>query len=104
MDYEVLILSRVREERLKRGRDAESILRGMAATGPLVSGAAAIMAAVFGAFSLADVVLVKMLGFALVVAVLADALVVRAVLVPSFMKLAGAWNWVPGIPVKTEHP
>jgi RND superfamily putative drug exporter len=100
MDYEVLILSRVREERLRRGRDNEALLRGMAATGALVSGAAAIMAVVFGAFSLADVVLVKMLGFGLVVAVLADALVVRAMLVPAFMRLAGAWNWVPGIPAK----
>jgi len=102
MDYEVLILARVREERLRRGRDSEALLRGMAATGALVSGAAAIMAVVFGAFSLADVVLVKMLGFGLVVAVLADALVVRAMLVPAFMRLAGAWNWVPGIPAKED--
>lgn len=102
MDYEVLILARVREERLRRGRDNEALLRGMAATGGLVSGAAAIMAVVFGAFSLADVVLVKMLGFGLAVAVLADALVVRAMLVPAFMRLAGAWNWVPGIPAKED--
>ncbi|HXC65685.1 MAG TPA: MMPL family transporter, partial [bacterium] len=102
MDYEVLILARVREERLRRGRDNEALLRGMAATGGLVSGAAAIMAVVFGAFSLADVVLVKMLGFGLAVAVLADALIVRAMLVPAFMRLAGAWNWVPGIPAKEE--
>jgi RND superfamily putative drug exporter len=102
MDYEVLILARVREERLRSRRDHEALLRGMAATGALVSGAAAIMAAVFGAFALADVVLVKMLGFGLVVAVLADALVVRAMLVPAFMRLAGAWNWVPGIPAKED--
>jgi RND superfamily putative drug exporter len=52
---------------------------------------------VFGAFALAGVVLVKMLGFGLAVAVVVDALVVRALMVPAAMKLAGRWNWRPGI-------
>lgn len=97
MDYEVFILTRVREEYL-RDRDGDgSVRRGLVATGGLISGAAAIMAIVFGAFALADVVLVKMLGFGLAVAVVVDALVVRAMMVPAAMKLAGRWNWVPGI-------
>ncbi len=97
MDYEIFILSRVREEYL-RDRDGDgSVRRGLVATGGLISGAAAIMAVVFGAFAFADVVLVKMLGFGLVVAVAVDALIVRAMMVPAAMKLAGRWNWIPGI-------
>jgi RND superfamily putative drug exporter len=97
MDYEVLILSRVREEFLDCGDHDVSVRRGLGATGALVSGAAAIMAIVFGAFALAGVVIVQMLGFGLAVAVIVDALVVRTLLVPATMKLAGRWNWIPGI-------
>jgi RND superfamily putative drug exporter len=102
MDYEVFILSRVREEYLKTRDNESSVRLGLVATGGLISGAAAVMAAVFGAFALADVVIVKMLGFGLAVAVGVDALVVRAVMVPAAMKLAGKWNWAPGIPAKGD--
>jgi RND superfamily putative drug exporter len=97
MDYEVMILSRVREEYIKTHDNEASVLQGIAATGGLISGAAAIMVAVFGAFSLADVIIVKMLGFGLAVAVGLDALVVRSMMVPAAMRLAGKWNWFPGI-------
>jgi RND superfamily putative drug exporter len=97
MDYEVMILSRVREEFLKSRDASHSIREGLAATAGLISGAAAIMVAVFGAFCYADLVLDKMLGLGLAVAVAVDALVVRSILVPAAMRLAGRWNWYPGL-------
>ena len=97
MDYEVFILTRVREEYL-RSRDTDaSVRRGLVATGGLITGAAAIMVVVFGTFALTDLLLVKMMGFGLTVAVFVDAAVVRALMVPAAMKLAGRWNWLPGI-------
>ena len=103
MDYEVFILARVREEYLKGHDNEASVRAGLIATGGLISGAAAVMVVVFGAFAMADVIVVKMLGFGLAAAVGVDALVVRAVMVPAAMKLAGKWNWVPGIPAKDEE-
>lgn len=97
MDYEVMILARVREEFLRSPDGDTSVRRGLVATGRIISGAAAIMVVVFGAFALAGVVVVKMFGFGLAVAVAVDALVVRALMVPAAMKLAGRWNWWPGL-------
>lgn len=97
MDYEVMILARVREEFLRSPDGDASVRRGLVATGRIISGAAAIMVVVFGAFALAGVVVVKMFGFGLAVAVAVDALVVRALMVPAAMKLAGRWNWWPGL-------
>lgn len=95
MDYEVFLLSRVREGWL-RGKDNEtSVAQGLAATGPIITSAALIMAAVFGAFAFAQVIIVQMLGLGLAVAVLVDATLIRVVLVPAFMKLFGRWNWWP---------
>jgi RND superfamily putative drug exporter len=97
MDYEVLLLSRVREEFLRDRNGGGSVQRGLVATGGLISGAALLMAVVFGSFALADILVVKMLGFGLAVAVVVDAVVVRVLMVPAAMELAGRWNWFPGV-------
>lgn len=93
MDYEVLLLSRIQEEYEATGGNKKSIATGLAHTGQVVSGAATIMVAVFGGFILADITLLKSLGFGLAIAVLLDATIVRGVLVPTTMSLMGRWNW-----------
>jgi RND superfamily putative drug exporter len=93
MDYEVLLLSRIQEEYEANGDNRRAIATGLAHTGQVVSGAATIMVAVFGGFVLADVVLIKSLGFGLAFAVLLDATIVRGILVPTTMRLMGRWNW-----------
>ncbi len=97
MDYEVFLLSRVREEWVVSGDNTESVVQGIAATGRIITSAAAIMVAVFFGFVLSDDPLVKMAGVGLGTAILIDATVVRAVLVPSTMRLMGNANWwLPG--------
>ncbi|MDQ2673756.1 MAG: MMPL family transporter, partial [Chloroflexota bacterium] len=93
MDYEVLLLSRIRERYLVTGDNARAVEEGIGITGGIISGAALIMVAVFGAFALSSVVLIKALGFSMALAVLIDATVVRGVLVPAFMRVMGAVNW-----------
>lgn len=93
MDYEVLLLSRVQEEWEATGDNRRSVAAGLAHTGQVVSGAATIMVAVFGAFVLADITMIKGIGFGLAFAVLLDATVVRGLLVPATMRLMGKWNW-----------
>lgn len=93
MDYEVLLLSRIQEEYESTGDNEGSIAKGLAHTGQVVTGAATIMVAVFGGFVLADITLLKSLGFGLAFAVLLDATIVRGVLVPTTMSLMGKWNW-----------
>ena len=97
MDYEVFLLSRIQEEYEATGDNERAVAVGLAATGGIITNAAAIMLLVFGAFAMASVVLTKMLGFGLAVAVLLDALIIRVMLVPSFMALVGQWNWWPNI-------
>ncbi|MEN9355137.1 MAG: putative rane protein [Fibrobacterota bacterium] len=96
MDYEVFLVSRMREGIRKGMSNEQAVIDGIATTGSVVTGAAAIMVAVFGAFALSQVYLVQMLGVGLAVAVFLDATVVRMLLVPSLMSLAGRWNWWPG--------
>jgi RND superfamily putative drug exporter len=93
MDYEVFLLSRIREEYLETGDNATAVAHGIARTGRVISAAAGIMVMVFGAFILGDQVLMKITGLGLSVAVLVDATVVRMVLVPSTMELLGDRNW-----------
>jgi RND superfamily putative drug exporter len=100
MDYEVFLLSRMREGFMKSGDNERSVAEGLAATGPMITNAALIMAAVFGAFAFARVVVVQMLGLGLAVSVLVDATLIRILLVPAFMKMAGKWNWWPA----RRHP
>ena len=93
MDYEVFILSRVREEWLRTGDARQSVIRGVGATARVITAAAAIMTAVFGGFLLGDQPVVKMVGLALAVAVLLDATVIRLILVPSTMVMFNRANW-----------
>ncbi|GAB3862299.1 MMPL family transporter [Dactylosporangium cerinum] len=97
MDYEVFLLSRVREDWLLTGDAQGSVVRGLSATGRVISGAAAIMVAVFVGFALDPDVTVKMTGVGMAAAVLIDATLVRLVLVPATMSLLGRANWwLPG--------
>ncbi|MEZ5225225.1 MAG: MMPL family transporter [Acidimicrobiales bacterium] len=93
MDYEVFLLSRVREEYVASGDNEASVVAGLAGTGRVITSAALIMISVFGAFSLGDDPVVKMMGLGLASAILIDATVVRCVLVPATMKLLGDANW-----------
>ncbi|MEV4611164.1 MMPL family transporter [Kitasatospora sp. NPDC049258] len=93
MDYEVFLLARVREEWLATGDARGSVLRGLSATGRVISSAAAIMVAVFTGFAIDPDITVKMMGVGMAVAVLIDATVVRLVLVPATMTLLGRLNW-----------
>jgi RND superfamily putative drug exporter len=97
MDYHVLILSRVREA-YDRGMSTErAVSTGIRATAGVVTSAAAVMVAVFGVFATLSTLDFKMMGIGLATAVLIDATVVRAVLLPASMKLLGDWNWyLPG--------
>jgi RND superfamily putative drug exporter len=93
MDYEVLILSRIRECRLAGCDDNQAIVAGLTHTGSLVTGAALLMLAVFSAFAAAPLTFVKALGLGMGLAVALDATVVRMLLVPSTMALLGRANW-----------
>ncbi|HET6359185.1 MMPL family transporter [Streptomyces sp.] len=93
MDYEVFLLSRVREEYAATGDTTESVARGMAATGRVITSAALIMAVVFLSFVANPSPLVKMMGLGLATAIVLDATIVRMVLVPAAMALMGRANW-----------
>ena len=96
MDYEVFLVARVLEERRSGLSEEEAIPEGMARTAGLITSAAAIMIVVFAAFTFGSFLVVKMLGFTLAVAVLIDATLVRIVIGPALLRVAGDWNWWPG--------
>lgn len=100
MDYEVLMLSRIQEEYERTGDNRRSVAFGLAQTAKVITGAAAIMVVVFGGFMLADIAILKSMGFGLALAVLIDATIVRGLLVPATMRLMGRWNWWAPAPVK----
>jgi len=93
MDYEVFLLSRIKEERDRTGDDDRAVAVGLARTGRIITAAAATISVVFLAFATSSISFIKLFGIGLTLAVLMDATVVRATLVPAFMKLAGAANW-----------
>lgn len=93
MDYEVLLLSRMKEEYERSGDNRFAVAEGLEQTGRLITGAAAIMVSVFAAFALADLVIIKSIGFGMALAVAVDALVVRTLIVPATMRLLGDRNW-----------
>jgi putative drug exporter of the RND superfamily len=93
MDYEVFLLSRIREEWLRTGDNATSVADGLAVTARVITAAAAIMVCVFAAFVLGDLRILKVFGLGLATAVFVDATLVRMVLVPSTMELLGKANW-----------
>ena len=96
MDYEVFLLSRIKEAFDRTGRNDQATMEGLTATASVITSAAAIMIIVFGTFAFSRVLAAQMLGFGLAVAVLLDATLIRMVLVPAFMHIAGTWNWWPG--------
>jgi len=96
MDYEVILVARVAEARRDGLGESDAIAEGLARTATVITSAAAIMIAVFAAFTLGSFLPIKMLGFALSVAVLIDAVAVRMVIGPALLRLAGRWNWWPG--------
>ena len=93
MDYEVLMLSRMREARQRTGDDTLAVAEGLEKTAGLITSAATIMISVFGAFALARVVLIKAVGLGMALAVAVDATLVRVLLVPATMRLLGHLNW-----------
>ncbi len=104
-DYEVFLLDRVREEYAATGDNTVSVARGLTRTAPMISGAAVLMVAVFGAFGFAGIVPIQQLGFGMAVAILLDATLVRLLLVPAAMRLMGRWNWwLPGRRTATPLP
>ena len=97
MDYEVFLISRIREEYLKDGNTSRAVADGLAKTARVITAAAAIMVVVFLAFLAAPDVFLKLFGIGLAAAIFLDATIVRMVLVPAVMQLLGKWNWwIPG--------
>ena len=93
MDYHVFLLTRIREHFDKTGDNTLSVAHGLRTTGAIITGAAAIMVAVFGGFALGELVPLQQMGFGLAVAVFLDATIVRSILVPASMRLLGEYNW-----------
>jgi RND superfamily putative drug exporter len=96
MDYEVFLVARVLEARRSGLSEMDAIPEGLARTAGLITSAAAIMIVVFAAFTFGNFLVVKMIGFTLAVAVLIDATLVRIVIGPALLRIAGDWNWWPG--------
>jgi len=96
MDYEVFLVARVLEARRSGLSEMDAIPEGMARTAGLITSAAAIMIVVFAAFTFGNFLVVKMIGFTLATAVLIDATLVRIVIGPALLRIAGDWNWWPG--------
>ncbi len=103
MDYEVLLISRIQEEYRRTGDTTQAVADGLEKSGRLITGAAGIMVAVFLAFGLADVVLIKSIGLGLAIAVAIDATLVRALIVPAVMRLLGRTNWWAPRPLARWH-
>ncbi|MHB8377660.1 MAG: MMPL family transporter [Dehalococcoidia bacterium] len=112
MDYEVFLVSRIREEYLLSRDASASVARGLSLTTRLITAAAAIMVSVFASFAFGDNRVIKEFGIGLAAAIFVDATLVRLVLVPAFMQVAGDWNWwfpgwldrvVPRISVEGHH-
>jgi RND superfamily putative drug exporter len=93
MDYEVFLLSRIKEEHDAGHSNVESVAFGLQKSARIITAAAFILAIVFAAFITSGVTSIKMLGFGVAFAILLDATLVRAFLVPALMRLFGEWNW-----------
>ena len=101
MDYEVFLLSRMKEVWDRSGDNREAVARGLERSGRIVTSAALIVVVVAGSFAFAEIVLIKAVGLGVAIAVALDATVVRALLVPSTMRLLGRWNW--WLPARLER-
>jgi putative drug exporter of the RND superfamily len=103
MDYEVFLLSRIKEEHDRTGDNIHSVATGLERTGSIVTAAAMLLAVTFLAFATSGVSFIKLFGIGLTVAVIVDATIVRATLVPAFMRLAGEANWWAPAPLRRLH-
>ena len=103
MDYEVFLLSRIKEEYDRTGDNAAAVAIGMQRTGRLITSAAALLAIVFIAFATSGVTIIKMLGVGVALAVLVDATLIRGLMVPAFMRVMGDANWWAPEPLKRLH-
>ncbi|MBW3662362.1 MAG: MMPL family transporter [Actinobacteria bacterium] len=103
MDYEVFMLSRIKEEYDRSGDNVGSVASGLEHTGRIVTAAAVLIAVVFAAFSTGRVSFIKLFGIGMALAVLVDAFLIRATLVPAFMRLAGRANWWAPGPLRRLH-
>ena len=103
MDYEVFLLSRIKEEHDAGADNVTSVATGLERTGRIVTAAAVLMAVIFLAFATGHVSFIKMFGIGLTLAVLIDAFLIRGTLVPAFMRLAGDWNWWAPGPLRRIH-
>jgi RND superfamily putative drug exporter len=112
MDYQVFLLSRIRERQLETGDTADAVRFGVSSTARIITGAALIIVAVFSGFARGDLIMFQQMGFGVAIALLIDATVIRSVLLPSVMKLLGDWNWylprwlewLPRLQVEAERP
>ncbi|MEN3358292.1 MAG: trehalose monomycolate/heme transporter, partial [Mycobacteriales bacterium] len=100
MDYEVFLMSRIRERYLATGDNAGAVAAGLQRTGGLITTAALLLVVVIGAFSLSGITFIKLIGVAMAIAIVVDATVVRALLVPASMRLLGRWNWWAPAPLR----
>jgi len=103
MDYEVFLLSRIKETYDATGDNTTAVAVGLERTGRLVTAAAVLIAVVWISFVTSGVTFIKMLGLGMALAVIVDATLVRGVLVPAFMRLAGDWNWWAPKPLRRLH-
>jgi putative drug exporter of the RND superfamily len=103
MDYEVFLLSRIKEEHDRTGDTVAAVAVGLERTGPIVTTAAALLAIVFVAFATSQVTFLKLFGIGTALAILVDATLIRALLVPAFMRLAGQANWWAPAPLRRLH-
>jgi putative drug exporter of the RND superfamily len=105
MDYEVFLLSRIREEWLRTGNNRQAVALGLEKTGGVITNAALLFVIVTGSFTFTRLLTTKELGLGMMVAVLVDATIIRTLLVPAAMRLLGRWNWwLPGRAVPIERP
>ncbi len=100
MDYEVFLLSRIKEEHDRTGDNTRAVAMGLERTGRIVTAAAVLISLVFVAFATSGITFIKLFGLGLALAVLMDAFVIRATLVPAFMRLAGEANWWAPVPLR----
>lgn len=103
MDYELFLLSRIKEEHDNGSNTEDSVALGLQRSGRIITAAAVLLAVVFAAFVSASVTNMKLLGFGIAFAILLDATVVRGLLVPSLMRIAGKWNWWAPKPLRAIH-
>jgi RND superfamily putative drug exporter len=93
MDYQVFLLSRIKERVDETGDTTDAVTFGVASTARIITGAALIIVAVFAGFASGELIMFQQMGFGVAAALLIDATIIRSVVLPSAMKLLGDWNW-----------